>query len=67
MAELLITCANSNLSIEAILKLLVRDSACEPYVDCNTNESWESLVKQLFSELADGTLALNVCACEGGL
>ena len=61
MAEILITCENSNMSIEAIIKLLVRDADCEPYVDCDTREGWEALVKQLFSVKADGTLALNIC------
>ena len=64
MAEILITCDNSNMSIEAIIKLLVRDADCEPYVDCDTREGWEALAKQLFSVLADGSLALNVCECD---
>lgn len=62
-----VTCDNSNISVEALIKLLIRDSECEPYVDCDTREGWEALAKQLFSILPDGTLALNVCDCDGGL
>jgi hypothetical protein len=65
MSDPLVTCDNAYLSLESIIKLLVRDADCAPYVECG-NEGWESLVKRLFSVLDDGTLALNVCDCEEG-
>lgn len=64
----IIDCDNKDLSLEALVKLLIRDSECLPYIDCdNKDEGWQSLVRQLFSILPDGTLALNVCECDGGL
>ena len=59
-----VDCLNHNISIETLIKLLIRDADCEPYVTCDTPEGWEALAKQLFSVLEDGTLALNVCECE---
>jgi len=61
----LINCGNKDLSLEALVKMLIRDEDCEPYIDCdNKDEGWKSLVRRLFSVLPDGTLALNVCECE---
>jgi len=57
-----VTCAE-NLSLETLIKLLIRDADCDPYVECDTRYGWVALAKQLFSELEDGTLALNVCEC----
>jgi len=57
-----IDCTNK-MSVETLIKLLIRDADCEPYVECDTRYGWEALAKQLFSELEDGTLALNVCEC----
>jgi hypothetical protein len=64
MATVAISCDNSYMTIETLIRLLIRDADCEPVVDCDTREDWQALVKQLFSVLADGTMALNVCACD---
>jgi len=67
MADLYITCDSTD-SPEGLLRLLIRDADCEPYITCdNKDESAESLIKRLFSDVGDGTLALNVCECDGGL
>jgi hypothetical protein len=63
MATPAVTCDNSYINIETLIKLLIRDADCEPYVECDTREDWQALAKQLFSVLADGTMALNVCDC----
>jgi hypothetical protein len=61
----LATECGDGLSLEALLKMLIRDGDCDPFVDCdNKDESIDSLYKRLFSVLEDGTLALNVCDCE---
>ena len=62
-----VTCDNSNISLETLIKLLIRDADCVPLVDCDERGGWQALAKQLFSELPDGTLALNVCECDGGV
>jgi hypothetical protein len=58
-----VTCDNHNISVEALLKLLIRDVDCVPSYDCDNRDSWESLLKRLVSDVGDGTLALNVCDC----
>jgi hypothetical protein len=63
MATPAVTCTD-NPSLETLIRLLIRDADCLPYVECDTREDWQALAKQLFSEVADGTLALNVCECE---
>ena len=64
MADPAITCDNSYMTIETLIRLLIRDADCEPVIDCDVRDDWQALAKQLFSELADGTLAVNVCACD---
>jgi hypothetical protein len=63
MATPAVTCDNSYLTIETLIKLLIRDADCVPYVECDTRESLESMIKRLISDVGDGTLALNVCDC----
>lgn len=63
MAIPAVTCTD-NPSLEALILLLIRDAECLPYVDCDTIGNWQSLAKDLFSVLADGTMALNVCSCD---
>jgi hypothetical protein len=52
------------MTIETLIRLLIRDADCEPVVDCDIRDDWQALAKQLFSVLADGTMALNVCSCD---
>ena len=57
-----ISCGSTE-GVTDLLKLLIRDSACGAWVDCeNTSDSIDSIVKRLVSETEDG-LALNVCGC----
>lgn len=67
MADEYIICGATD-DLSNLLRLLIRDADCELYITCdNKDESDESLIKRLFSDVGDGTLALNVCECDGGL
>lgn len=63
--KLHIECGDTE-GITNLLKLLVRNTDCEDWVDCeNTQDSWQSILKRLIVETDEG-LALSVCGCSGG-